>query len=996
MSIDQNDITKILNLKSHEDIADVIAQRQLAVIKKGYEYLSKPGNCILYIADEVGLGKTYIGLGIAAMLRHSQDSAVAYIDGIIVPKRNLQDKWLKELRNFASNNYLDRSRGYDELANKEGIVHDRIRPIPSGSSFNIYRMTSFSSLISSRSELLNYFKLVVFQEDPFCEQVLEKAYRLGYFYDSEDNDKNALLHLISCLLNAVSERIDCLIIDEAHNYKYGVSENGEANSSRNRVTARFLGAIQDQQIITAFPEVHARMKYPLANKVICLSATPKDRNLEEIKRQLDCFTHKHLLNGCRTKEDILCQLPNFLIRGNLQYVLEGETFSRNQCRHEHRRGNVERSAVASAIEMGDNLDNVFWQLLQYQSIRQLSQKANASFEIGMLAGFESYQIDIDKRLPAPDEKEYEITSQRNKRDSEDANIIRTIVESYKQTFGGQAPPHPKLSKLENELISQMQRQEKSLIFVRRIATVDELMKRLIHLYDQDIVVGQYLQFTGRWAKYLKEKKIINLIAEFKETNFSNRVKDALVEISNNKSVAKWWSKQHVNELELNDFLLFCYRQRTKGFIDFVHNFIKSRKFKSRSREVFKSLIPFFSDWREAQEQDLEVEDTDEIQNRYDSFFKQYFKKGEHGHTFKQKIYKQNWFDLNLYLLIKNDVNLGEQASWAKDHVVYEMSKEQRSPSGFKLYQQTFIKALTQTVKIKGHGLVMGKKNSLAESSFITEFLLKVCLSEWQIWIAKYGQLPLETFVKHFECLSALLLAVFQNGSGLLPAFIADSGKGNFNSALINLLKSEDAPFHHIVVEIKTIIKDYGLIISVNFQHLDAGKIAKSLQNMSPIVGASGQDKNRSVIAARFRMPGFPYVLVATDIFHEGEDLHTYCQQVYHYGIAWNPSGIEQRTGRVDRINSLSYRSLNQTGKRCFENKIQVYYPYLSRSVEVNQVVKLLGHINRFVEDFNKIEEVQNFESEVSIEQAITIDDIPQAIEHRLFSKYEYDQFKGLH
>lgn len=36
---------------------------------------------------------------------------------------------------------------------------------------------------------------------------------------------------------------------------------------------------------------------------------------------------------------------------------------------------------------------------------------------------------------------------------------------------------------------------------------------------------------------------------------------------------------------------------------------------------------------------------------------------------------------------------------------------------------------------------------------------------------------------------------------------------------------------------------------------------------------------------------------------EGVDLHQDCRHVIHHDLAWNPSTLEQRTGRVDRIGS---------------------------------------------------------------------------------------------
>src|SRR6476646_1779949 len=94
------DIKSILNLRSNDSIGEELANRQLEAITKSYLYLTKPGNNIIYIADEVGLGKTYIAAGIAMLFRHFSGDTKNHKDLIIVPKKNLQDKWKKELKNF--------------------------------------------------------------------------------------------------------------------------------------------------------------------------------------------------------------------------------------------------------------------------------------------------------------------------------------------------------------------------------------------------------------------------------------------------------------------------------------------------------------------------------------------------------------------------------------------------------------------------------------------------------------------------------------------------------------------------------------------------------------------------------------------------------------------------------------------------------------------------------------------------------------------------------
>jgi len=99
------------------------------------------------------------------------------------------------------------------------------------------------------------------------------------------------------------------------------------------------------------------------------------------------------------------------------------------------------------------------------------------------------------------------------------------------------------------------------------------------------------------------------------------------------------------------------------------------------------------------------------------------------------------------------------------------------------------------------------------------------------------------------------------------------------------------------------------------------------------------------------------VLVSTDVLQEGEDLHTFCRNVVHYGLAWTPSAIEQRTGRIDRIGSLVQRRIDgRDSLPTKEELIQVYYPYLQDTVEVLQVRRVLRRLNRFLHLVHKRQE----------------------------------------
>ena len=56
------------------------------------------------------------------------------------------------------------------------------------------------------------------------------------------------------------------------------------------------------------------------------------------------------------------------------------------------------------------------------------------------------------------------------------------------------------------------------------------------------------------------------------------------------------------------------------------------------------------------------------------------------------------------------------------------------------------------------------------------------------------------------------------------------------------------------------------------------------------------------------------------------DLHRYCRYVIHHDLDWNPSDIEQRTGRIDRLGCKA------EGK----HPIAVFLPYISGTADERQ------------------------------------------------------------
>lgn len=81
---------------------------------------------------------------------------------------------------------------------------------------------------------------------------------------------------------------------------------------------------------------------------------------------------------------------------------------------------------------------------------------------------------------------------------------------------------------------------------------------------------------------------------------------------------------------------------------------------------------------------------------------------------------------------------------------------------------------------------------------------------------------------------------------------------------------------------------------------------------------------RERLAMAFNSPLFPEVLVSSAVMGEGIDLHRFCRHVIHHDGCWNPSTLEQQTGRLDRIRCKA--------ELC-EMPIKVYQPYIAGSAD---------------------------------------------------------------
>jgi hypothetical protein len=993
--INKEDARHIIDLNPYNIIDEQIAERQFEVIVKAYNHLSQENNNFIYIADEVGLGKTFVALGIASLLRRfcKQERRANYKDVILVPKQNLQHKWNKEINNFVVHNYKSECNIVKSVLGKPigncGLsnIHQQLELFSiSNPSYEIYRNSSFS--IATSGDAKEWQQKLQDLVPLNLKHIFTKGINL---FGKNEEDFIYLKRLYAFLLNVSFPEIDLLIVDEAHNFKHGV-DDGVA--IRNQIVSRLMGYISEEdklKIFNQIPELNIELIKPKAKKVIFLSATPIDNGLHEIKQQFDCFLPNHKFSKSEAiSVDIKNALNSFMIRGLMNITLHNETenegkVSRNMYRHEHRRGNVEKLLEANPQYIKDNLESIILGIMQYKTLKHFDESNNKSFEIGMLAAFETFNTKTQS------DQEYEETSNRTNIKSADQGIVQRIASSYFDKFKSHLP-HPKQDNMVDVLFNGLKNQTKSLVFVRRIASVIELERKL-NLKVEEWQFEKIKKYSSRsnrlkaLEKSFNERhqifeieRIIELLAEKilrgNKTHFSN-----LVEDDNNLSRSISENLIVLYHSERTDIDLELYRQLILKHINLSN--IKTELSNVASLVVTKYL----KEIKELNTSDKEEQFTESQDEVMSYFFSSYFssKRYLEGFNFRKLFGTRDWYKFNYYHLQNNTSNFHFDTSKLVKITFDERDKT--ASQRMAIINERLLESYESARRNKGIPNYTEVDETFKKKTFFNLLLEGPLSEEYLDWLSIKLENPSKgySFIDDLDVLIELFQGVFRNGSGLLPAYIAECIDGNnFETTLLKILLES---YQEVIVELKQIIVDFDKILSANFS--DRSKIQRAMYGQFPVSGASGFHKRDvSRVATQFRMPGYPYVLITTDVLKEGEDLHLYCKDVYHYGIAWNPSDMEQRTGRIDRINSSSYFELKKEGKINFNNSLQVFYPYLADTLEVNQVAKVFNKMNDFIQTFYDISVIREKDTLVSTDDIVK--EIPVQIKDFLTSKYDHD------
>jgi hypothetical protein len=177
-------------------------------------------------------------------------------------------------------------------------------------------------------------------------------------------------------------------------------------------------------------------------------------------------------------------------------------------------------------------------------------------------------------------------------------------------------------------------------------------------------------------------------------------------------------------------------------------------------------------------------------------------------------------------------------------------------------------------------------------------------------------------VRYFELERTAIVQMLDSAIAGNPGRVAalENQAVQFCSFLLDRTKSERAEILDALMKVQT-GSHYGMQGAV--PGVKGAKGSRRAVRLLPNVRlANGETENkvRRILLLTFNTPLFPEVLIASSVLAEGVDLHLFCRHVIHHDLCWNPSTLEQRTGRVDRIGSMAERE---------KASIEISLPYLA-------------------------------------------------------------------
>jgi hypothetical protein len=896
---------------------------------------------VAYLADEVGMGKTFVALGAMTLFRHFQPNFRALI---IAPRENIQLKWMKELGNFVRHNVrfpdmrvkaLD-GRPVRPLVACNNLL-DLVREVTLDRDRDFFlRLTSFSLPLKGRDEVdLGFASRLRDGLREHLPWLRNEVFDLRNKQAFKDNFARALC----CALPV----FDLVIVDEGHNLKHGFGENV---SARNRVLGLAMG----------HPDSHADRKLfpgfgPRAKRVLFLSATPVEETYDHLWNQLDVVgrssPYQELVATDLEEEEKKAVAGRFLIRRVTSIQIGGEEHTKNRYRREWRHGGVH--VHDEPIHLADAKQRLVVGLVQKKVSELLGDaRFNRSFQIGMLASFESFLETAKLKREDSDAGNFDDADQTDdllQREGIDVASVNRLAADYRNKFGREMP-HPKMDAVVDALTNSWKRGEKALVFVRRVASVKELKRKLDERYDdwlmerlrRDLPEAVQPRLEEVFERYRVEKK--EALAKGRTGEKNGRTPDEADQGGKDTFFA-WFFRGEGPQWVVSGANIQQRFKKGAAYAAFFEDNYVADLLGCRPGEV------------EAQLSEVLGVPTERLRSELRHRSRRFLSGAAKRHAAADR-YEAVQAAAVEWLKDRPGPHQARAGIIWRERFQYScpMPHASEAPEiGDWLELPTFFTELRQRPKLRD---ILWPAPS-SDANQVEAFREQELRAQMLASAARLGHGLIDLYVMTIGRLNSMEPRA-QEAEGDEPA---GRVAGRIHEYLDLLERQKETPIGArdwgTFDELAEIARNFNLILDVNepeARQQPIGEAAKAfgqlLGRQQPVGGMSGQ-VNRTLVR-QFRMPGYPLVLITTDVLQEGEDLHTFCSSVHHYGISWTPSSMEQRIGRVDRVRSQTDRRLSDLAHGALkgEDKLQVYFPHLEDTVEVLQVQRVLERMNVFL------------------------------------------------
>ncbi len=892
------------------------------------------------------MGKTYVALGALALLRHFKPDSRALI---IAPRENIQKKWRDEMVKFFRYNVR-----FADLRNKNldgSPVHEICTPaslvglvkaatLDPDQDF-VARLTSYPLGMPDTADARRRKRDELVKAAPVLDGLVQLP--RGQGDDAKREFKESFARAVCCALPV----FDLVIVDEGHNLRHGYEGHVAA---RNRVLGLSLGRDTTEGVTEDYPGYG-----PRALHVLFLSATPVEDTYAHLFNQLDVLGRGDefslLRSGQVTEADKRKAVGTFLVRRLSHLEVGGQKLTKNQYRREWRRGGLDEPG--EPMHLTDPKQQLAVALVQKKVSEVIGdERFGTAFQVGMLASFESFAETATgrRRRAAAKEDDQEpifYGAPENLEDDErhgvDVSVVDLLARSHRERFNGELP-HPKVDAVVKRLATTWETGRKALVFVRRVRSVDELKRKLDERYDEwlidrlrtELPAATRADFERHVDAYRQERR--SDVASAPDRAYGGDADDEAADDEGGRDTFFAWFFRGTGPPSALSGANVQARFNQTGatlYTFFEENHVMA-VLDSRSGDVNRDLAQVLG-WSE----ERVVAALADGARAYVGHAKR-IQRGERFSAYQAAA---------LDLLRQTEGNHRDLADvlWSKLYAPsrHLPGKQPVPDPGNILETRTFFTELRQRPALRAALWPPAKAEGLhaqvAEATKRARLLATT---------ARLGHAFIDFYTLYVQTLGTL-----RPGS---RGTAGDEGVADsLVTAYLDLLEAQqrtpvsDRGFR-AYDELSAVAEHFTLLMDLNA--LEAAQedyelpglppfLASRFGQQQPVAGMAGR-VNRTWVG-QFRMPGYPFVLVTTDVLQEGEDLHTFCADVYHYGIAWTTSAMEQRTGRVDRVNSLTERRLTApTATNAPEERLQVYYPHLEDTVEVLQVRRVLHRMDQ--------------------------------------------------